>query len=368
VFCVTSKDSADQLGLPKLLATREDYQERLALILPRRLTGVTSTANPVASAVAFVSMYVGATDAKTTIRPSTVFWMSNAVAERRADDERHAYYAAVMKSEKRLKTLCEQWGVERGETWYATNTREPIRDETIRAFLDNGAMKISTAVKTTASSARYYLDPEFAALLSPDLTGDELNVAVKAWQGAHLTNIGRRRAKVKRDPASDPNRVDVTLPTGQTRSLHPGLSSHILKGVIEEFAKLKLHDPDVIFVSQPGEKVNLVDNQSLIDLGLKLDESKLLPDCVLADLEVGHEALWFVEVVASDGPVTERRKQELLTWAAPANLPCRFLTAFESRTSQVTTKCFPTLATDSFAWFLDEGESLLSWESMQVTR
>ena len=361
--CVTSEDSAGQPDLPKLLATRHDYRERLKLILPREATGVTHTDNLAAATVAFVAMYIGGTGAHTLIRPSTVFWMSSVVADRRAHSERRAYYAAVMKSEKSLKSLCTQWGIERGETWYATNTREPIRDSIV-AFLENGAMKISTAVKTTASAPRYYLDPDFAALLSPGLNGDELDAAVKKWQDDHLTKIGRRRAKVERDLANDPDRVDVTLPNGQTRSLHPGRSSHILRGVIEKFAKLKLHQPDVIFVSQPGEKVNLVDNQSLADMGLELDVGKLLPDCILADLAIGHEALWFVEVVATDGPVTERRKQELLAWAAPADLPCYFLTAFASRTKEEAKKCLPTLATASFAWFLDEEESLLSWESM----
>jgi len=54
--------------------------------------------------------------------------------------------------------------------------------------------------------------------------------------------------------------------------------------------------------SQSGQPVGTVDNAFLETAGLYLTKLKLLPDCLLIDArDVG--SLWFVEVVATDGPV-----------------------------------------------------------------
>jgi hypothetical protein len=73
----------------------------------------------------------------------------------------------------------------------------------------------------------------------------------------------------------------------------------------------------------------------LATLGLSVDQQRFLPDCLIADL-AGEESLWLVEVVASDGPVTEGRRETMIRWATDHGLAedrCRFLTAFTSRTS-----------------------------------
>ena len=78
----------------------------------------------------------------------------------------------------------------------------------------------------------------------------------------------------------------------------------------------------------------------------------------------GEESLWLVEVVASDGPVTEERRETMIRWATDHGLAedrCRFLTAFTSRTSAEARRALPVLARGSYAWFLDEPEALLSW-------
>jgi hypothetical protein len=70
---------ADSWYLPDLLPAREAYQQRLELILPSSVTGVTYTANPAAAAIAFAAMYVGAINHAQPIRPTTVTWMSGFV-------------------------------------------------------------------------------------------------------------------------------------------------------------------------------------------------------------------------------------------------------------------------------------------------
>jgi hypothetical protein len=120
----------------------------------------------------------------------------------------------------------------------------------------------------------------------------------------------------------------------------------------------------VLFISQPGEKVNVVDSKFLSTLRFSIDQQRLLPDALIVDLDPERDEFWFIEVVATDGPVDEDRKARLLGWAMANGLDldkCRFLTAFPSRTSVQAKKALPVLARGTFAWFLDEPGALLSW-------
>ncbi|GFE15725.1 restriction endonuclease [Streptomyces glebosus] len=359
--------STEDWPLPALLESRKAYQERLNLILPHGITGVTATANPAASAIVFVAMYVGAIGNNAPIRPSTVTWMSDAVAERRTDTERRGYYRAAMRGEKGVVSFCEGAEVERGKIWYANNSREPVRDESIDALIDNGAvLNIRTDLSTNSPLARYTLDDGFAALLSPDLAGDELHAAITRWSTTHLSPTGRRRAQLRRDPSLNSESVPVNLPGAGVRTLHPGASSWILKGVAEEFST-RLREPNVLFISQPGEKVNLLDGRALEAMGISVDQANLLPDCLMADLDDERDEVWFIEAVFSGGEITNERKQSLLAWADLQGLSaekCRFLSAFESRTHAEARRALPTLADGSFAWFSDEPEYLLTWDSV----
>lgn len=54
--------------------------------------------------------------------------------------------------------------------WYAVNTRESIRDDTIRyALIQKGAVIERPGLSTTSPAGRYALQSDFAALLAPDL-------------------------------------------------------------------------------------------------------------------------------------------------------------------------------------------------------
>jgi BsuBI/PstI restriction endonuclease domain/BsuBI/PstI restriction endonuclease HTH domain len=336
------------------------------MILPREVTGSSATDSPAAAAAAFTMMYVGAIDGTNPIRPNTLIRMSDEIAQHQSDQERCAYYAAsrAQSANRRIDDLCDAWGISRA-SWYQPNSREGPRDETFSAWVENGALLVDSSVATTSSHGRYTLAPDFAALLDPALTGDALTEAIDAWQKAHLTPIGKLRAAARAAKAKSDSAVVVNLPGGGSRSLDTGPSSSILKVFIEAGAPALLAEPQLIFISQSGEPVGAVDDRYLRQVGLDLSTLGLLPDCLLADLHEG--TLWFIEVVATDGPIDEARKAMLLGWAMAAGVDhddCRFLTAFESRTSGPAKKLLPALARGSYAWYADESDAILSWDEI----
>src|SRR5579863_275170 len=66
---------------------------------------------------------------------------------------------------------------------------------------------------------------------------------------------------------------------------------------------------------------------------------------------------FFIEVVASDGPVTPQRQDALLKIATDAGFPANrvaFVTAFLDRSHPAFKKAISELAWHSFAWFAAE--------------
>ena len=98
----------------------------------------------------------------------------------------------------------------------------------------------------------------------------------------------------------------------------PGPSSFISKAVIEDFTALFFKQPGVIFLSESKNQVVARDDSLAKSIGLNIQADKNLPDIVLADLGPPHPLLVFVEVVATDGPISVHQAQALTTLARKA--------------------------------------------------
>ena len=98
-------------------------QERLQLIFPDGTSNREYVTREMAAKSVFVMLYVGAVeDSGRWIRPDQVGRMTDEQAAKDRDEDREAW-------------LIESMGRSRGDIpgrWYSVNTREPIRDETLR--------------------------------------------------------------------------------------------------------------------------------------------------------------------------------------------------------------------------------------------
>jgi len=254
-----------------------------------------------------------------------------------------------------------EWGI--GESaWYGTNTRETVRDDILRHWLGFNAVASKPGLATTSPAPRWLLRPAFAALFNPELTDDELLSAVEEWVAAELGVSGRVRALALRATRQRDHAVEVRLPTGGSRQLEPGGASQIVKGVVEEWAPRRLAQPFVISISEPGTKIAVADGDSMAKVGLSINVSTLLPDALIVDVGVQPIEVWVIEIVHSDGPISDERRVELTEWAARQGIEAtqlRFLTAFESRNARPAKRRLKDLASGSYAWFLTEPESEL---------
>jgi BsuBI/PstI restriction endonuclease domain/BsuBI/PstI restriction endonuclease HTH domain len=346
----------EPLSLPPYI-DRDTILKRLPEIFPEGTPQRTYCVREAAASAVFTMIYIGAIEGTGRwLGPKQVVRMTDGQAARTSDEERSAYAVLSMKP----------GFVPRGRTWYSENSREQIRDEGIRQGLIPNNAVIELPVPTTSSKPRYGLRKSFAALFNPALSEEAFKKAAEAWRKQSLSPTALARVTLVRHGAAKTGEgILVTYPNGETRRLAAGPSSVIAKAVIEEFTKRYLVDPAVLSLSESGAKVVHRDDDLAKRLGLKIPADRNLPDIILIDLgESGesHILIIFVEVVATDGPVTPQRQTALLKIATDAGYSATsvgFVTAYLDRSHPAFKKTINELAWRSFAWFASEPEHLL---------
>lgn len=359
-----------------MLLDRQECRRRLQLVFPRSSFD-TVASNPLAGAAVYTFLHAGAVAPDTGsalagqvyLRPTATLFMSDAAAARQNPEDRLAWQAAVnaMPAKRAVQALHDRWGVP-FEPWYGDNNRETLRDEIFRLWQECGAVRQLPGLAVTASTPRWAITQSFADLFTPDLLGSELATAITLWQSQHLDANALVRIQTAQVRETRAGELEVMLPGGKTRSLEPGVASLIAKGVVELWAPIRLEDPVVLAISQPGDKLYGADAKVLRSLKIRLEVSRLLPDLIVADIRTdGPVTFWLVEVVATDGPVTTQRKAQLTAWATANDVRAdslRFLSAFESRGAAPARRRLKDLAEGTYAWFLDEPTRELSWHEI----
>jgi hypothetical protein len=341
--------------LPPVLSAKA-IRERLQAIFPEGTPNRNNCTWDIAARTVFVMLYVGAVEETDRwLRPDQVTRMTDAQAARAANEDRIAWTRDSLKSGKG----------EIAGRWYAVNTRESIRDDTIRTGLvANGVVLERQGLATTSPAPRYALKKRFAALFDPALKGNKLKKVIAAWQSENLTAGALARITMVRKGVvtGGASHILVKFPNGETRRMAPGTSSIISKAVIEIFAPRFLEVPGVVFLSESRNKVVSQDDELAKSIGLRIQAEKNLPDVILADLGPRHPLLVFGEVVATDGPVTPARKQALSELAERAGFPAKhvaFVTAYLDRSDAAFRKTVEAIAWGTFVWFASEPEHLV---------
>ncbi len=339
--------------LPPLLPV-ETLQKRLAEIFPEGTPNRNYCTREMAARTVFVMLSIGAIEGTGKfLRPDQVTRMTDGQAAKIDSAHRTAWGK---------KSLTKSGNIP--GRWYAVNTREPIRDETLReGLIRTGAAVVRADLPTTSALPRYALKASFAALLDPAVEGEDLKRAIAQWQAENLSAGALARIQlVGKGATASAAGVMVRFPNGETRRMAQGPSSVISKAVIEDFAPRFLGEAGVIFLSESGNKVVARDEALAKAIRLDIPADRFLPDILLVDLAPQEPLLVFVEVVATDGAITASRKEAFLQitrGAGFSNSQIAFVTAYGDRGLPPFRKTAPELAWNSFAWFASEPEHII---------
>lgn len=342
------------MALPKLLPVPQ-VRDRLRAIYPDGTPFRNYVTRRMAARTVFVMLYSGAVEgSQRWLRPDQVTRMTDDQARLASEDAREAWSDQSMRPAS---------GDIPGR-WYAANTREPIRDETLRAGLvRTGAVMEREGLATTSPRPRYTLAKAFAGLFDPGLVGEDLAAAIRAWRKANLSSGALARVAImRRAGTAREGRILVTFPDGEARHMEPGPSSVLSKAVIEDFAARFLEAPAVVWLSESRNRIVARDDGLAREIGLTIQPDRNLPDLILVDLGPSEPLLVFVEVVATAGHVSEARQTALMEVALEAGFEAAhvaFVTAYGDRDDAAFKSSVSELAWRSFAWFMSEPEHIV---------
>lgn len=334
--------------------------QRLPLIFPEGIENRQYCIREASAKTVATMFYCGAIEGSDRwARPSQVTDMSNEQINLTDPSIREGWCAHMLSNKKKDRSP---------GAWYAVNSREQIRDESIaKGLIPNQAVVERPNIPTTSSKPKYALRKEFAELFDESLDGEGLASAISSWQNAFLSKSALARASIiLSNAAASTDRIKVNLPSGGAITLSHGESSVITKAVVEEFTKNFFKNSAVLWISESANKV--IDDRLVKALNIRIDQSKKLPDVILVDLGIEGEDIHvvFVEIVHTDGPIDLQRKQALETIALDAGFEARhlaYVTAFADRGASPYRSLVHNLAWGSFVWFASEPENIVMLKS-----
>jgi hypothetical protein len=212
-------------------------------------------------------------------------------------------------------------------TRYAPNTRETIRDEAVKFFLEAGLLLRNTDQPdrpVNSGKTVYRIEPTALVLLQ--------SYGTDRWPEL-LANYRKRSAALKAEieRARTLSRVPVTLPNGKALTLSAGGQNPLIKAIVEEFCPRFTPGAVVAYIGDAENKFLHLDAAYLATLGIQLAPAAKMPDVVAFDRR--RNWLILVEAVTSAGPVDGKRRMELKKLFKGSRAGLVFVTAFETRKS-----------------------------------
>ncbi|MBS3742676.1 MAG: restriction endonuclease [Candidatus Cloacimonetes bacterium] len=205
---------------------------------------------------------------------------------------------------------------------YAENSRETFRRQTLHQFVQAGIVEHNPEnpdIPTNSEDNHYRISPEALKVIKSFNTRN-WKKEVKNFK----KNVGFLRDKYQKK--KDLHKIPVKLKDGTEFSLSPGKHNEVQLAIIKKFAPRFAPESDLLYVGDTAKKDLYLDDQSLKDLGIPIDQHSKLPDVVLYDKK--RNWLFLIEAVTSHGPVSPKRLMELEEMLKDCNVGKIYVSAF----------------------------------------
>jgi len=245
-----------------------------------------------------------------------------------------------------IEFIANAYGVQ-----YAPNTRETIRDDAVKFFVEEGLLLRNPDAPhrpTNSGKTVYQIEPTALALLR--------KVGTPGWIPA-LQRYLASRETLKHEIARkrDLARVPVTLPDGSQVALSPGGQNPLIKAVIEDFCPAFAPGGVVLYIGDTENKFVHLETAGLSALGVTLDSAAKMPDVIAH--HIAKNWLLLIEAVTSAGPVDGKRRKELKDLFAGCKAGLVFVTAFETRRAMQT--FVSHIAWESEVWIAEDPDHMI---------
>lgn len=234
---------------------------------------------------------------------------------------------------------------------YAPNTRETIRDEAVKFFVEEGMLLRNPdkpSRPTNSGKTVYQIEPSALALFRTHGSA--------SWEDSLRSYLASRETlkhEIARGRALA--RVPVTLPDGSAVALSPGGQNPLIKAVIEQFCPAFAPSGVVVYIGDTENKFVHLESDRLASLGVTLVAAAKMPDVIVHFS--AKNWLLLIEAVTSAGPVDGKRRKELKDLFAGCSAGLVFVTAFETRRAMQS--FISQIAWESEVWIADDPDHMI---------
>lgn len=237
---------------------------------------------------------------------------------------------------------------------YAPNTRETIRDDAVKFFVEAGLVlrnpdKLDRP--TNSGKTVYQVEPTALALFR--LFGTQRwPTALKSY----LSNVEGITREIIRH--RELTRVPVTLTSGKKVSLSPGGQNPLIKAIVEDFCPHFVPGAVVAYIGDTENKFAHLDAKYLSKLGISLDSAAKMPDVIIHC--TNRNWLVLIEAVTTAGPVDGKRRKELKELFVGCKAGLVFVTAFDTRRAMQS--FVGSIAWESEVWIAEDPTHMIHFD------
>jgi hypothetical protein len=245
-----------------------------------------------------------------------------------------------------IEFVAQEYGIR-----YAPNSRETIRDEAVKYFVEAGLLirnPDDPYRPTNSGKTVYQAEPTALELIRCFGTPE--------WHSklpSYLAAQSRIRDELLRERRL--SRVPVKLPSGETITISPGGQNPLIKTVIEEFCPCFVPGGSVVYIGDAEDKFLHLDVEYLGNLGVVIPPSAKMPDVVIHDSK--RNWLVLIEAVTSAGPVDGKRRKELKELFTGCKAGLVFVTAFSTR--EVMRSFLTQISWETEVWVAEAPDHLI---------
>ncbi len=252
------------------------------------------------------------------------------------------------------------WAREHYDKDYAPNTRETVRRQSMHQFVQAGICLYNPDKRerpVNSPHAVYQIAPELLKVLRTYHTS-KYKAKLEEYLSVHKT-LAEKYAK-EREMAMVPLKVK----DGVEITLSAGDHSLLIKAIVEEFAPRFVAGGRLVYVGDTGDKYGYFDVDSLLELGVTLDNHGKLPDVVIYGEE--NNWLFLMESVTSHGPVDSKRHTELEELFASCAAGRVYVSAFPNR--KVFMRYLEAIAWETEVWIADAPTHMIHFNGPRFLR
>jgi hypothetical protein len=242
--------------------------------------------------------------------------------------------------------VASQYGLQ-----YAPNTRETIRDEAVKHFVEAGILLKNPddpARPTNSGKTVYQVEPGALALFRMFGSAD-WPAGLRAYQ----MTVEPLRVELFR--ARTFARIAVRLPSGKEVALSPGGQNPLIKAIFEEFCPRFLPGGVVVYVGDTENKFLHLEADYLRALGVSIPAPAKMPDVIVHDTR--RDWLVLIEAVTSAGSVDGKRRKELKELFRGSQAGLVFVSAFAGRNAM--RGFLDQIAWETEVWVADNPDHLI---------